>query len=74
LKLAGESSCYINDQYKLHYVYGSLKGNIQDKIQPYVLPNKIKLENVELLISILAATFGDPDQVGTVSAELNQLT
>jgi hypothetical protein len=29
---------------------------------------------VELLISILEATFGDPDQVGTVSAELNKLT
>jgi hypothetical protein len=27
-KLAGESSYYIDDQYKLHYVYGFLKGNV----------------------------------------------
>jgi hypothetical protein len=29
---------------------------------------------MEALISILEATFGDPDQVGTVSVELNKLT
>jgi hypothetical protein len=26
-KLAGENGCFLNDQYKLHYVYGYLKGN-----------------------------------------------
>jgi hypothetical protein len=73
-KLPGESSWYINDQHKLRYVYGFLKGNAQNQIQPYILPNKIKFDNVEALISILEATFGDPDQVGTASAELNKLT
>jgi hypothetical protein len=60
-KIGGESSRYIDDQHKLRYVYGFLKGNAQNQIQPYVLPDKIKLENVESLISILKATFGDPD-------------
>jgi hypothetical protein len=55
-------------------VYGFLKGNAQNQIQPYILPNKIKLDNVEALISILEAAFGDPDQVGTTSAELDKLT
>jgi hypothetical protein len=73
-KLAGESSRYIDDQHKLRYVYGFLKGNAQNQIQPYILPDKIKLDNVEALISILEATFGDPDQVGTASAELDKLT
>jgi hypothetical protein len=73
-KVAGESSCYIDDQHKLHYVYGFLKGNAQNKIQPYVLPDKINLENVEALISILEAAFGNPDQVGTASVEPNKLT
>jgi hypothetical protein len=73
-KLAGESSRYIDDQHKLCYVYGFLKGNAQNQIQPYVLPDKIKLDNVEALISILEAAFGDPDQVGTASAELDKLT
>jgi hypothetical protein len=73
-KLAGESSQYINDQHKLCYMYSFLKGNAQNQIQPYVLPDKINLENVEVLISILKATFGDPDQVGTASAELDKLT
>jgi chromosome segregation ATPase len=73
-KLTGESSQYTDDQHKLRYVYGFLKGNAQNQIQPYVLPNKIKLDNVEALISILEAAFGDPDQVGTASAELDKLT
>jgi hypothetical protein len=60
-KLAGESSCYIDDQHKLCYIYSFLKGNAQNQIQPYVLPDKIKLENVESLISILEAAFGNPD-------------
>jgi hypothetical protein len=73
-KHAGESSRYIDDQHKLRYVYGFLKGNAQNQIQPYVLPDKIKLDSVESLISILEAAFGDPDQVGTASAEPDKLT
>jgi hypothetical protein len=73
-KLTGESSRYIDDQHKLRYVYGFLKGNAQNQIQPYVLPDTIKLDNVEALISILEAAFGDPDPVGTASAELDKLT
>jgi hypothetical protein len=60
-KLTRESSRYIDDQHKLHYMYGFLKGNAYNQIQPYVLPDKINLENVEALISILEAAFGDPD-------------
>jgi hypothetical protein len=73
-KLTGESSQYIDDQHKLCYVYSFLKGNAQNQIQPYILPDKIKLDNVEALISILEATLGDPDQLGTASAELHKLT
>jgi hypothetical protein len=73
-KLTEESSQYTDDQHKLRYVYGFLKGNAQNQIQPYILPNKIKLDNMEALISILEAAFGDPDQVGTTSAELDKLT
>jgi hypothetical protein len=73
-KLPRESLCYIDNQYKLCYVYGFLKGNTQNQIQPYILPNKINLRNMEALISILEATFGDPDQVGMAPMELNKLT
>jgi hypothetical protein len=73
-KLAGESSRYIDDQHKLRYVYVFLKGNAQNQIQHYVLPDKINLANVEALISILEAAFGDPNQVGTASMELDKLT
>jgi hypothetical protein len=55
-------------------VYGVFKGNAQNQIQPSILPNKIKLDNVESLISILEAAFGDPNQVRTASAELDKLT
>jgi hypothetical protein len=72
--LAGESPHYIDDQHKLYYIYGFLKGNAQNQIQPYVLHDKINLENMEALISILEAAFGNPDQVGTASAELDKLT
>jgi hypothetical protein len=73
-KLARESTHYIDNQHKLHYIYGFLKGNVQNQIQPYLLPDKIKLKNVESLISILKATFHDPDQVGTTSPDLHKLT
>lgn len=74
LKLAGDSSRFTDDQHKLRYVYGFLKGNAQNQIQPYVLADKINLGNVEALFPILEAAFGDADQVGTVSAELDKLT
>jgi hypothetical protein len=73
-KLAGESSHYVDDQHKLPYVFGFLKGNAHNQIQPYVLPDNINLKNVEALISILEGAFGDPDQVGTASVELDKLT
>jgi hypothetical protein len=72
-KLAGDSSRFTDDQHKLRYTYGYLKGNAQNQIQPYVLTDKIKLKDVEALITILEAAFGDPDQVGTASAELDKL-
>jgi hypothetical protein len=73
-KCARASSHYINDQHNIHYVYGFLKGNVQNLIQHYILPNKIKLKNVESLTSMLEATFGYPDQVGTASTALDKLT
>jgi hypothetical protein len=73
-KLTAISLCYIDYQHKLCYVYGFQKGNTQNQIQPYILPNKIKLENVESLIGILEATLGNPNEVGTASVELNKLT
>jgi hypothetical protein len=72
-KLAGENGCFSDNQYKLCYVYGYLKGNTQNQIQPYVQTNKISLDNVEALIKILEATFGDPDEVGMASGELDCL-
>jgi hypothetical protein len=73
-KLAGESTHYIDDQHKLCYIYGFLKGNAQNQIQPYLFPNKIKLKTVESLIVILKAAFGNPDEVGTTSTDLDKLT
>jgi hypothetical protein len=74
LKLAGENGCFLHDQHKLHYVYGYLKGNTQNQIQPYIQTNKISLQDVKALIKILEATFGDPDEVGMASGELDRLT
>jgi hypothetical protein len=55
-------------------MYGFLKGNMQKQIQPYILADKINLENMEALITVLEAAFGNPYQVGTASAELDKLT
>jgi hypothetical protein len=63
LKLVGENSHFSDNQYKLCYIYGYLKGNTQNQIEPYIQTNKISLEDVEALIKILEATFGDPDEV-----------
>jgi hypothetical protein len=72
-KLAGENGCFSDDQHKLRYVYGYLKDNMQNQIQPYVENDKISLEDVEALIKILEATFGNPDEVGMASGELDHL-
>jgi hypothetical protein len=73
-KLAGENGRFSDDQHKLHYVYGYLKGNAQNQIQPYVQTDKISLDDIEALIKILEAAFGDPHEVGTASGELDRLT
>jgi hypothetical protein len=72
-KLAGENTHFLNNQYKLCYVYGYLKGNAQNQIQPYIQTDKISLNDMEALIKILEATFSDPDEVGIASGELDCL-
>jgi hypothetical protein len=72
-KLAGENGHFSDNQHKLCYVYGYLKGNTQNQIQPYLQTDKISLEDVEALIKFLEATFGNPDEVGMASGELDHL-
>jgi hypothetical protein len=64
----------LDNQQKLCYVYGYLKGNTQNQIQPYIQTDKISLEDVEALIKTLEATFGNPDEIGMASRELDCLT
>jgi hypothetical protein len=73
-KLAAETGHFSDDQHKLCYLYGYLKGNMQNQIQPYVQTDKLSLEDVEALINILEAAFGNPDEVGMASGELDCLT
>jgi hypothetical protein len=73
-KLAGENGRFSDNQHKLRYVYGYLKGNAQNQIQPYVQTDKISLDDVKALIKMLEAAFSDPDEVGTASGELDCLT
>jgi hypothetical protein len=73
-KLAGENGRFSDDQHNLRYIYGYLNGNAQNQIQPYVQTDKISLDDVEALIKILEAAFGDPDEVRMASEELDCLT
>jgi hypothetical protein len=70
-KLAGENGHFSDKQYKLRYIYGYLKGNAQNQIQPYVQTDTISLEDIEAWIKILEATFGDADEVRIASGELD---
>jgi hypothetical protein len=72
-KLAGENSYFLDNQHKLHYVNGYLKDNTQNQIQLYVQTNTISLEDIEALIKILEATFGNPDEVRIAYGELDCL-
>jgi hypothetical protein len=72
-KLEGENGRFSDDRHKLRYIYGYLKGNTQNQIQPYIETDKISLEDVGALIKILEAAFGDPDEVGMASGELDHL-
>jgi hypothetical protein len=73
-KLAGENGRFSDNQHKLCYVYGYLKGNAQNQIQPYFQSDNISFEDVEALIKILEATFSDPDEVRMASGEMDHLT
>jgi hypothetical protein len=73
LKLAGEKGHFSDNQYKLCDVYGYLKGNNQNQIQPYIQIDNISLEDIEALIKMLSTTFSNPDDVRTASAELDRL-
>jgi hypothetical protein len=68
-KRTRESSHFMDDQHKVHYVYGYLKGNIQNQIQPYIQVDKVVFDDVEALINILEVTFSDPDNIGMASPE-----
>jgi hypothetical protein len=73
LKLLGENGHFSNDQHKLCYIYSYLKGNAQNQIPPYVQTEKLSLDDVEALIKILEATFGNPNEVRIASGELDHL-
>jgi hypothetical protein len=72
-KLAGENRHFSDNQHKLRYVYSYHKGNTQNQIQPYIQTDKISLDDIEVLIKILEATFGNRDEVGMASGELDCL-
>jgi hypothetical protein len=72
-KLAAETGHFSDDQHKLCYIYGYLKGNTQNQIQPYIQTDKISLEDIEALIKILEAAFSNPDEVSMASGELDCL-
>jgi hypothetical protein len=72
-KQAGENGHVSDNQYNLCYVYGYLKGNTQNQIEPYIQIDKISLQHIEALIKILEATFGHPDDVRMASGELDYL-
>jgi hypothetical protein len=46
-KLAGENGCFSDNQHKLYYIYGYLKGNGQKYIQPYIQTDKMSFEDIE---------------------------
>jgi hypothetical protein len=64
----------LDNQHKLHYVYGYLQGNAQNQIQPYIQTDKSSLEDVEALINIWEATVCNHDEVRMASGELDHLT
>jgi hypothetical protein len=72
-KLAGENRCFLDDQHKPCYVYSYLNDNTQNQIQLYIQTDKISLDDVEALIKILEAAFGNPDEVVMASGELDCL-
>jgi hypothetical protein len=73
-KLHREDSHFTENQYKMHYIYGYLKGNAQNWIQSEIHPNKIQLNDVGSLSSILQGAFSDPNKLGTTYTILNYLT
>jgi hypothetical protein len=70
-KLRGKNSHFSGNQHKFYDIYGYLKGNTQNQIQPLVQADKILWDNVEALFKIVEATLGDHNNVGTASTELD---
>jgi hypothetical protein len=72
-KLAGGNGCFSDNQHNLCYIYGYLKGNAQNQIQPYIQTDNMSLQDIEASIKILEAAFGGPDEVRMASGELHYL-
>jgi hypothetical protein len=45
--------------------------NAHHEIQPYVQADTVVLDNIEALVVIFEAMFGDPDEVRMASTELD---
>jgi hypothetical protein len=63
-----------DDQHKLHYLCSYFEGNIQNHLHTYVHTHKIELLDIESLIDIIEATFGDLDKVGAACTECYEVT
>ena len=65
-----KAACYTNEQSKLRFAINCLTGEAIDQVYPYVQDDRINLDNLAALITILGTVFGNPNRVKEAESKL----
>ena len=75
LKIAGKPKAFSNEQKKLRYAVGCLKGVALAQLMPHCdeISGEVKLNTLKDLVDLLDVAFGDQDRAATAKRELEKL-
>lgn len=65
-----KAATYTDDQAKLRLAISCLTGEALDQVQPYILDDRINLNTLADLLTILDTAFGNPNRVAEAEAKL----
>ena len=65
-----KAALYPDPQSQLYYAVSLLEDHALDQVTPHITNDRINLDNMGSLISILETAFGDPDKVATAERKL----
>ena len=68
-----KAATYTNEQAKLRLAINGLRGEALDQVLPHVGKDRINLDNLAALTSMLDRVFGNPNRVAEAEAKLQNI-